>query len=68
MRSTFGGIEISKRGILTQQAALTKSGHNVSNANTPGFSRQVVKMVAAEPIEALKITRKSSAVLKSERR
>ncbi|WNR44691.1 flagellar hook-associated protein FlgK [Paenibacillus roseipurpureus] len=51
MRSTFGGIEISKRGILTQQAALTTSGHNVANANTPGFSRQVVKMVAAEPIE-----------------
>lgn len=57
MRSTFGGIEISKRGILTQQAALTTSGHNVANANTPGFSRQVVKMVAAEPIEALSLQR-----------
>lgn len=57
MRSTFGGIEISKRGILTQQAALTTAGHNVANANTPGFSRQVVKMVAAEPIEALSLQR-----------
>lgn len=57
MRSTFGGIEISKRGILTQQAALTTAGHNVANANTPGFSRQVVKMVAAEPIEALSLNR-----------
>ncbi|CAH1215854.1 hypothetical protein PAECIP111891_04325 [Paenibacillus allorhizoplanae] len=57
MRSTFGGIEISKRGILTQQAALTTAGHNVANANTPGFSRQVVKMVASEPIEALSFNR-----------
>lgn len=57
MRSTFGGIEISKRGILTQQAALTTAGHNVANANTPGYSRQVVNMVAAEPIEALSLQR-----------
>ncbi|RTE07901.1 flagellar hook-associated protein FlgK [Paenibacillus whitsoniae] len=57
MRSSFGGIEISKRGILTQQAALTTAGHNVANANTPGYSRQVVKMVAAEPIEALSLQR-----------
>lgn len=57
MRSTFGGIETSKRGILTQQAALTTAGHNVANANTPGFSRQVVKMVASEPIEALSLNR-----------
>lgn len=60
MRSTFGGIEISKRGILTQQAALTTAGHNVANANTPGYSRQVVKMTAAEPIEALSLQRSTT--------
>ncbi|WP_284643214.1 flagellar hook-associated protein FlgK [Paenibacillus silviterrae] len=51
MRSTFGGIEISKRSLFTQQAALTTTGHNIANANTKGYSRQVVNMVASRPIE-----------------
>ncbi|PZE19362.1 flagellar hook-associated protein FlgK [Paenibacillus xerothermodurans] len=51
MRSTFGGIEISKRSLFTQQAALHTTGHNIANANTKGYSRQVVNMVAARPIE-----------------
>ncbi|MCG7215886.1 flagellar hook-associated protein FlgK [Paenibacillus mucilaginosus] len=51
MRSTFGGIEISKRSLFTQQAALTTTGHNIANANTKGYSRQVVNMVASIPIE-----------------
>lgn len=53
MRSTFGGIEISKRSLFTHQAALATTGHNVANANTPGYSRQVVKLVAARPMEAV---------------
>ncbi|RAV17399.1 flagellar hook-associated protein FlgK [Paenibacillus contaminans] len=52
MRSTFTNIEISKRSLFTQQAALQTTGHNIANANTRGFSRQVVHMVAARPIEA----------------
>ncbi|MFB0846155.1 flagellar hook-associated protein FlgK [Paenibacillus oleatilyticus] len=51
MRSTFTGIEISKRALFTQQAALTTTGHNISNANTAGYSRQVVNMVASRPLE-----------------
>lgn len=51
MSSTFGGIEISKRALFTQQAALTTTGHNIANANTKGYSRQVVNMVASIPIE-----------------
>ena len=51
MRSTFSGIEISKRALFTQQAALTTTGHNIANANTKGYSRQVVNMVASIPIE-----------------
>ncbi|MDQ1911277.1 flagellar hook-associated protein FlgK [Paenibacillus sp. GD4] len=51
MRSTFGGIEISKRSLFTQQAALSTTGHNIANANTKGYSRQVVNMVASKPIE-----------------
>jgi len=52
VRSTFTNIEIAKRAILTSQYALQTTGHNVANANTPGYSRQVVNMAAARPIEA----------------
>ncbi|OXM86365.1 flagellar hook-associated protein FlgK [Paenibacillus rigui] len=51
MRSTFSGIEISKRALFTQQAAINTTGHNIANSNTEGYSRQVVNMNAARPIE-----------------
>lgn len=46
MRSTFMGLEASKRGLFTQQSALYTTGHNISNANTEGYSRQRVNMSA----------------------
>jgi len=46
MRSTFMGLEASKRGLFTQQSALYTTGHNISNANTLGYSRQRVNMQA----------------------
>ncbi|MFS0575538.1 flagellar hook-associated protein FlgK [Sporosarcina sp. 179-K 3D1 HS] len=46
MRSTFMGLETNKRGLFTQQSALYTTGHNISNANTPGYSRQRVNMQA----------------------
>jgi flagellar hook-associated protein 1 len=49
MLSTFHGLEAAKRGMMTQQAALYVTGHNVANANTPGFTRQRVNFVATEP-------------------
>ncbi|OCT13149.1 flagellar hook-associated protein FlgK [Paenibacillus pectinilyticus] len=52
MTSTFTGIEISKRSLFAQQAALQTTGHNISNANTQGYSRQVVNFVASAPLEA----------------
>lgn len=44
MRSTFMGLETSKRGLYTQQSALYTTGHNIANANTEGYSRQRVNM------------------------
>lgn len=44
MRSTFMGLEASKRGLYTQQSALYTTGHNISNANTLGYTRQRVNM------------------------
>lgn len=46
MRSTFMGLETNKRGLYTQQSALYTTGHNISNANTLGYSRQRVNMQA----------------------
>ncbi|MEH7384279.1 flagellar hook-associated protein FlgK [Bacillus sp. JJ1521] len=42
MVSTFHGLETARRGLNTQQSALYTTGHNISNANTPGYSRQRV--------------------------
>ncbi|MBN8208714.1 flagellar hook-associated protein FlgK [Bacillus sp. NTK071] len=50
MTSTFHGLEVGKRSLYTQQAALTTAGHNIANANTPGYSRQRVNMQATSPI------------------
>ncbi|WP_427138352.1 flagellar hook-associated protein FlgK [Psychrobacillus psychrodurans] len=49
MRSTFMGLETSKRGMFTQQTALYTVGHNISNANTLGYSRQRVNMQPTLP-------------------
>ncbi|MCP1143735.1 flagellar hook-associated protein FlgK [Lysinibacillus endophyticus] len=48
MRSTFMGLEASKRGLFTQQSALYTTGHNISNANTEGYSRQRVDMAPTQ--------------------
>jgi flagellar hook-associated protein 1 FlgK len=60
MPSTFGGIELSKRSLFAQQTALTTTGHNIANANTKGFSRQIVHMVASRPMEAPGLSRSQS--------
>ncbi|MGD6817067.1 flagellar hook-associated protein FlgK [Metabacillus sp. 113a] len=49
MGSTFAGLEISKRGMSAQQSALYTTGHNISNANTPGYTRQRVSFEATQP-------------------
>ena len=52
MSSTFHGLETAKRGLMTQQSALYTTGHNISNANTPGYTRQRVNFEQTEPFPA----------------
>ncbi|WLR50599.1 flagellar hook-associated protein FlgK [Bacillus tianshenii] len=52
MRSTFMGLETSLRALHTQQAALHTTGHNIANANTPGYTRQRVNFEQTEPYPA----------------
>ncbi|SDH64140.1 flagellar hook-associated protein FlgK [Alteribacillus bidgolensis] len=49
MSSTFHGLETARRGMNTQQAALHTTGHNISNANTEGYTRQRVNFAQTEP-------------------
>ncbi|HHW39809.1 MAG TPA: flagellar hook-associated protein FlgK [Syntrophomonadaceae bacterium] len=49
MTSTFFGLEIARRGLQAQQRALDVTGHNVSNANTPGYTRQEAVMATTPP-------------------
>ena len=60
MRSTFHGLETAKRSLVTQQVALQTTGHNVANANTAGYSRQTVNMVASKPMEAVGMMRSTA--------
>jgi flagellar hook-associated protein 1 len=57
MRSTFQGLETARRGMYTQQTALQVTGHNISNANTPGYTRQRVNFTQTEPYPAAAMNR-----------
>lgn len=50
MHSTFMGLEIGKRGILAHQTSLNTTGHNVTNLNTEGYSRQRVRLSTVQPL------------------
>lgn len=57
MRSTFFGLETARRAMNTQQAALYTTGHNIANANTPGYTRQRVNFVQTEPYPSPSLNR-----------
>jgi flagellar hook-associated protein 1 FlgK len=41
---SFNGLEVGKRSLTTNQRAMGVTGHNISNANKEGYSRQTVEM------------------------
>src|SRR5690554_5891958 len=47
--STFGGIELGKRAMQTQQKSLDVTGHNIANANNENYSRQRAVQSATDP-------------------
>lgn len=53
MVSTFMGLEISRRGMTAQQSALYVTGQNVSNASTPGYTRQRVNFQQTAPYPSM---------------
>jgi len=40
MPGIYGSLEMARRALLTQQAALGVTGENIANVNTPGYARR----------------------------
>ena len=49
MSSTFGGFNITVRGMNAQQVSLQTVGQNIANASTAGYSRQSVNLATTAP-------------------
>lgn len=49
MRSTFFGIETARRALWAHLRAIDVAAHNVANADTPGYSRQVARLRPTTP-------------------
>ncbi|HWQ30245.1 MAG TPA: flagellar hook-associated protein FlgK [Negativicutes bacterium] len=49
MRTTFGSFNIATSGLFASQRALDTTSHNISNANTAGYSRQIALQRATMP-------------------
>lgn len=50
MASSFAGIEIGKRSLMAHSTQISTAGHNISNADTEGYSRQRVNVRAFDPL------------------
>ncbi|WP_418791024.1 flagellar hook-associated protein FlgK [Phosphitispora sp. TUW77] len=61
MSSTFFGLEIGRKALQVQQAALNVTGHNIANANTEGFTRQRAVMSATKPFAMPSFTKPAGA-------
>lgn len=48
--STFLGLETALRGLLAEQRAIDTTGHNVANANTPGYTRESATLQETPPL------------------
>jgi flagellar hook-associated protein 1 FlgK len=60
VQSTFGPIELGKRGIIAHTLALETVGHNMSNAGVEGYTRQRVEMQASPPLYAPQLNREEA--------
>lgn len=49
MTGLFGSFNIAKRGIGVAQSTIDVTSHNITNANTPGYSRQRAKIETTRP-------------------
>ena len=48
MPNTFFGLTIAKSGLYASMTGITTTAHNISNAETEGYCRQVTDMQASK--------------------
>jgi flagellar hook-associated protein 1 len=60
MNSTFMGLEIGKKGLMSHQQALHVTGHNISNAENKEYSRQRVVITSADPLYVPSLNRSNT--------
>jgi flagellar hook-associated protein 1 FlgK len=63
MVSTFGGLNTLLRSLQAHQEALNVTNHNIANANTDGYSRQVANLAATPAYTAPGANRPSGMAL-----
>jgi len=49
MTSTFGSLHIALRSLQSMQRSIEVASHNISNAATPGYSRQKALLTTGDP-------------------
>lgn len=57
MGSTFAQIELGKRSLMAHSTSINTAGHNISNADTEGYSRQRVKIAPMSPLDRPDLSR-----------
>ena len=50
MANSFAGIEIGKRSLMAHSTQISTAGHNISNADVEGYSRQRVQVKSFDPL------------------
>ncbi len=65
MSSLNASLAVALSGLMADQAALEVTTNNVSNANTPGYSRQVANLVASDPVVVDPLTFGTGVTLKN---
>jgi flagellar hook-associated protein 1 FlgK len=56
MASLFGALSIAVRSLYAQEGALDTTANNISNANTPGYSRETPILTEAPPLDTGQIS------------
>lgn len=56
MRATFAGLNTMVRGIMANQLGLDTTGHNITNAGTEGYTRQMVNLATTRGEERAGLT------------
>jgi flagellar hook-associated protein 1 FlgK len=52
MSDIYGIMSVAGQALMTQQQAISVTGHNIANVNTPGYSRQRLIMTTSTPADS----------------